>query len=378
MAQPTVVISINSCWNIVNFRRGILGALRGQGCRVVALAPHDESAAGLIEMGIEVVPLPMEREGVSPIQDLRLAGRYYRALARIRPDLFLGYTVKPNVYGSLAAHALGIPVINNVSGLGTAFIRQGWLTRIVSALYRYAFRKSQVVFFQNRDDQELFLAKRLVRSDQARLLPGSGIDLERFRPAPESDGGDGITFLLIARMLWDKGIGEYIGAARLLRQRYPAARFQLVGFLDVPNRTAVPREAVEQWVQEGLVEYLGAVEDVRPFIAAADCIVLPSYREGLPRTLLEGAAMGKPLIASDVPGCRHIVADGENGHLCAARSAESLAEAMARIAALPERERREMGTRGRRRVEREFDERVVIQAYLDAVSEALASARRTR
>lgn len=378
MAQPTIAISINSCWNVLNFRRGILEALRGQGYRVVALAPHDESAAGLTEMGIEVVPLPMQRDGISPIEDLRLAGRYFRALARIRPDVFLGYTVKPNVYGSLAAHALGIPVINNVSGLGTAFIRQGWLTRLVSALYRHAFRKSQVVFFQNRDDRELFLKARLVRPEQARLLPGSGIDLKRFRPAPESGGTGGAIFLLIARMLWDKGIAEYVGAAKLLKRRFPTARFQLAGFLDVPNRTAVPREAVEQWVEDGVIEYLGAADDVRPFIAAADCIVLPSYREGLPRTLLEGAAMARPLIATDVPGCRHIVADGENGYLCEPRSAEALAGAMERMLSLSEEERREMGDRARRRVERDFDEKLVIRAYLDAVGEALASARRSR
>jgi glycosyltransferase involved in cell wall biosynthesis len=374
MAGPTVVISINAAWNVVNFRLGLVRGLQARGWRVVALAPDDGYGARLAGLGVEFVPLPMDRQGTSPLRDLLLLGRYYRALRRIRPDVYLGYTAKPNVYGSLAARALGIAVINNVAGLGTAFIRQGLLTRIVSGLYRLAFRRSSTIFFQNAEDRDLFVAERLVDPARAKLLPGSGIDLERFRP--ESDGapsaGRGFAFLLVARLLWDKGIAEYVAAARQVRAQAPEARFQLLGFLDVPNRTAVSREEVEAWVGEGLIDYLGETDDVRPFIAAADCLVLPSYREGLPRTLLEAAAMAKPLIATDVPGCRSVVRHGANGLLCVPRNADSLAEAMLAMLRLSEPERRAMGRSGRALVEAEYDERLVVELYVEAIVAALA------
>lgn len=369
MTQKTILISINASWNIVNFRQGLIRGLQGAGWRVVALAPPDAYSARFADLGVEYRPIEMDKKGVSPLRDMRLLGRYYRALKALNPDVFLGYTAKPNVYGSMAAHALGIPVINNVSGLGTAFIREGMLTRIVSALYRTAFRRSATIFFQNAEDRDLFVGRRLIAAGKAKLLPGSGIDLTRFAPAavgPE----DGFAFLLIARLLWDKGVREYVEAARIVRAAAPDARFRLLGFLDVENRTAVSRAEVEAWVAEGLIDYLGAADDVRPAIAAADCVVLPSYREGLPRTLLEAAAMAKPLIATDVPGCRQVVTEGVNGFLCTVRDPRSLAEAMLRMLRASPAERAAMGTAGRARVELEFDEKIVVARYLAAIEEA--------
>jgi len=371
MSERCVALSINASWNIYNFRQGLIRALQGAGYGVVALSPPDSYAARLAELGVEHVPVAMDSAGVSPVHDLALLRRYRRALKALRPDVFLGYTAKPNVWGSLAAQSLGIPTINNVSGLGTAFIRNGLLTRIVAGLYRLAFRRSSTIFFQNPEDRDLFIAKRIVAADKTGLLPGSGIDLERFVPAP-ADNGAAITFLLVARLLRDKGVGEYVEAARSLRARYPDARFQMLGFLDVANRTAVSRAEVEAWVADGVIDYLGHADDVRPAVAAADCVVLPSYREGLPRTLLEAAAMGKPLIATDVPGCRHVVAEGENGFLCAARDAGSLADAMARMIELPPADRLKLGAAARARVEAEFDEKIVARAYLDAIEQALS------
>ncbi|HEX8584125.1 MAG TPA: glycosyltransferase family 4 protein [Allosphingosinicella sp.] len=373
MAQQTVLISINAAWNILNFRLGLLRALQESGYRVVALAPPDEYGPRLAEHGIEYHPIEMDKQGTSPLRDFQLLLRYARAMRRLRPDILLAYTAKPNVYGSLAAHALGIKVINNVSGLGTAFIREGLLTRIVSGLYRLAFRRSATVFFQNGEDRDLFVERGLVGEAQARILPGSGIDITRFRPegAEAPAPGRPFTFLLIARLLWDKGVGEYVEAARIVRRELPNARFRLLGFLDVPNRTAVARKDVEGWVAEGLIDYLGASDDVRPHIAASDCVVLPSYREGLPRTLLEAAAMAKPLITTDVPGCRHVVADGVNGFLCEVRAPRSLAGAMMRMARLPQRERAKMGAAGRARIEAEYDEKLVIARYLEAIRDAL-------
>ena len=368
----TVVISINASWNIVNFRAGLIRALRQKGWRVVALSPPDDYSARLAELGAEHVPIAIDSLGVSPVRDLALFVRYHRLLKQIRPDAFLGFTAKPNIWGSLAANALGIPVINNISGLGTAFIEGGALRRIVSILYRAALRGSEAVFFQNPEDRQLFLHRRLVRPDQTRLLPGSGLDLVWFRPAAIPPGP--FAFLMIGRLLWQKGVREYVEAARIVRRKAPDARFRLLGFLDAPNRSAVPRAEVERWAADGLIDYLGATDDVRPHIAAAHCVVLPSHREGLPRALLEGAAMGRPLIATDVPGCRQVVEDGANGFLCDVRDAPSLAEAMLKMLSLPQDLRSAMGAAGRERVERQFDERHAIRPYLVAL-DALSARR---
>jgi glycosyltransferase involved in cell wall biosynthesis len=372
MTSKTVLISINASWNIVNFRQGLIRGLQAQGYRVAALAPPDAWSGRFADLGVDYHPIEMDKKGVSPARDLLLLTRYYRLLKALKPDVFLGYTAKPNVYGSLAAQALGIPVINNVSGLGTAFIRQGLLTRIVSGLYRTAFRRSHTVFFQNDDDRGLFVRGRLVAEGKAKLLPGSGIDLERFQPS-EAQRGEGtpFTFLLIARLLWDKGVGEYAEAARLVRAEAPDTRFEMLGFLDVENRTAVPRSDVEAWGAEGLIDYLGPSNDVRPAIAGADCVVLPSYREGLPRTLLEAAAMAKPLITTDVPGCRQVVDQGMNGFLAEVRSARSLADAMLRMIRLSPAERRAMGAAGRAKMEREYDEKLVVARYLAEIADAV-------
>jgi glycosyltransferase involved in cell wall biosynthesis len=373
MPGKTIAISINASWNIFNFRAGLIRALRAEGHEVVALSPPDAYAPRLAELGARHVAVPMDSAGVSPVQDLLLLARYRRALEAAQPDVFLGYTAKPNVWGSLAAQSLGIPTINNVSGLGTAFIREGLLTKIVTALYRRAFRRSATVFFQNGEDRDLFVSRRIVDAGKAALLPGSGIDLERFAPRPREDAADRrFAFLMVARLLWDKGVREYVEAARIVRARHPEVRFRLLGFLDVVNRTAVPRAEVESWVAEGLIDYLGDAEDVRPVLADADCVVLPSYREGLPRVLLEASAMGKPLIATDVPGCRHIAEEGVNGFLCTVRDHVSLADAMTRMLALPLAERAAMGGAARARVEADYDEALVARRYIEAIGKALS------
>ncbi|HZF44627.1 MAG TPA: glycosyltransferase family 4 protein, partial [Sphingomonadaceae bacterium] len=289
-----------------------------------------------------------------------------------RPACFLGYTVKPNVYGSLAARLCKVPAVNNISGLGTAFIANTWLTPVVEKLYRVGLAGAHRVFFQNEDDHALFRARKLAPAGRTQVLPGSGINLSTFsaQPSPARVCEDAPTFLLIARMVRDKGVLEYAAAARLLKARHPGWTFRIVGFLDVANRTAIDRATVETWVASGDVLFDGPSPDVRPHIAAADCIVLPSYREGTSRVLLEAAAMGRPLVATDVPGCREVVEDGINGFLCQARDVDSLAAAMERMGKLDPQERALMGAAGRAKVEREYDERIVIDAYLDAIRSA--------
>jgi glycosyltransferase involved in cell wall biosynthesis len=285
MAERTIIISANAAWNLVNFRAALIRALIAAGYRVVAAAPPDpEAEAGLAALGCEFVAIPIDSRGLSPIGDLRTLIAFYKIFRRVRPLALLGYTVKPNIYGSLAARAAGVRAINNISGLGTAFIRRNWLTHLVKRLYRTGLARSDVVFFQNETDRDEFLTARLVSQRQARLLPGSGIDAEWFAPRPRPPKGEGTTnFLLIARLLRDKGVVEYVDAARALRRNNPALRFRILGFLDVENRTAIKRQTVDGWVDEGAVEFLGASGDVRPYIAYADCIVLPSYREGTSR-----------------------------------------------------------------------------------------------
>ncbi len=319
------------------------------------------------DLAVERIPVRIDRAGLNPLADLGLLAEYRRLLNRIRPAAYLGYTIKPNVYGCYAAASLGIPSIPNVSGLGTAFIRNGPLQHIVTALYRIAFRRTPVVFFQNEEDGDLFLRRGIVRPRQGRVIPGSGVDLERFAPAPLSARSP--TFLMVGRVLRDKGVMEFIEAARALRSESSGMQFQLLGPLDEGNRSAIRPAELESWVAEGVVEYLGTSDDVRPAIAASTAVVLPSYREGLPRSLLEAGAMARPLIATDVPGCRQVVEHEVNGFLCAVRDPVSLTAAMRRMAELPEGERLAMGQAARRKVQEEFGEEQVICAYLDVLAD---------
>ena len=365
--KRTVVLSANSDWNVANFRPGLIRALRDAGYEPVVIAPQDPAAdSRMRELAVERIPVTIDRSGLNPWADWKLRRQYQRLLGRLKPAAYLGYTIKPNIYGSLAAASLGIPAIPNVSGLGTAFMCDGPLQQIVTRLYRFGFRRVPVVFFQNGEDRDLFVRRRLVRDAQARVLPGSGVDLDRFTPAPQAEGPP--TFLLVGRLLRDKGVYEFVEAARSLGETLAGARFQLLGPIDEGNRTAIQRGELDRWVREGVVEYLGTTDDVRPFIAASTAVVLPSYREGLPRSLLEAAAMGRPLVAADVPGCRDVVEDGVNGFLCVVRDAASLASAMRRLAELSPERRNEMGAAGRRKVEEQFSEEFVVRAYLDVLA----------
>jgi glycosyltransferase involved in cell wall biosynthesis len=313
----------------------------------------------------------MERSGIDPIKNLASLLGIFKIIRQKRPDIFLGFTIKPNIFGSIACRRLKVPAILNVSGLGTAFLSGPVVRRAILSLYQFAFARADVVFFQNSDDSELFVEERAVRAGQAHLLPGSGINLTHFAPSSLPFEP---RFLMIGRLLADKGVREYVTAARQLKARIPAANFALLGQLDHQNRSAISEDELNRWVTEGVVDYRGATNDVRPFIRQAAAVVLPSYREGLPRTLLEGAAMGRPLIGTDVAGCRQVVRDGVTGYLCQARSATSLAAAMERFANSAYSKRLAMASNARAMVEEEFDERLVVEAYLREIDKCVAAA----
>ena len=363
-----ILITVNAAWNVWNFRRPVVDALITDGHRVTVLAPADDSVADLKSIGCSFLPLDMNVKGLNPLEGLKLVQQFKRVFRHERPDVVLSYTIKNNIFGAMAAKACKTPFVPNVTGLGTAFLSGGLLQTVAEGLYRKAFGPLTCVFFQNADDRDLFLARRLVKDEHAHLLPGSGIDLARFAAAAYPAQTDAPVFLMIARLLRDKGVVEYVEAARLVKATRPDARFQLLGAVDAANRTAIDVATVQSWQDEGAIEYLGTTDDVRPYIAASHCVVLPSYREGAPRTLIEAAAMARPLIATDVPGCRSVVEDGENGILCAARSADSLARACLAFLALSDEEQSAMGRSGRAKMEAEFDQVLIVQAYRDAVA----------
>ncbi len=369
LKSTKIVIASNSTWSIVNFRTGLIRALLDSGCEVIAVSPSDDYAPHLLDLGCRYLPLAMDNKGTHPGRDLLLLWRIWRLLRRERPDVYFGFTVKPNIYGSLAARVLRIPVINTITGLGASFNKQNWLTLLVRALYRFVLACSVMVFFQNEDDQRLFVTGNLLPSEKACRIPGSGVNIKHFKLMPLPVHDNRFRFLLIARMLKDKGVGEYVEAARVMKDCFPNAEFCLLGFLDVQNPSAISRSRMEEWTTEGVVRYLGASDDVREEIEAADCIVLPSYyREGIPRALLEASAMGRPIITTDAAGCREVVDDGVNGFLCRSQDAHDLAKKMEQMLALSPEERSEMGRRGREKIEREFDERLVIDRYLEVIA----------
>ena len=371
--KPIILLSINTAWNIYHFRGSLIQALQAQGYRVVTAAPDDDYTDRLRGIVDDHYVLPMDNAGTSPFRDMLLCYRYWRLLRRVRPSIMLTYTIKPNIYGAFAARALGIPSIANVSGLGTAFIHNNWLTRMVTPLYWLAFRSAAGVFFQNPDDRDLFCDMALIDPNKAALLTGSGVDLDYFRPDDSHKNTASIAFLLVARLLWDKGIGEFIAAAHIVKSIYPNAIFRLVGPTGVRNKTAIPDAVIAAWSGQGVVEYLGASDAVREVIAQHDCVVLPSYREGMPRVLLEAAAMGKPLIASDVPGCRHVVEQGKNGLLCRVRDAQHLAECMIEFIRYSPEQRAHMGRASRAKAEQEFNQQRVLDAYLQKIASILST-----
>lgn len=362
-----IAIVLNTSWNIYNFRMNFVQALLAKGHEVHTIAPEDDYTHHLTSAGCIYHRVKMDSRGANPIKDFALMFELFMIYRRVNPDIILHYTIKPNVYGTLAASFLKIPVINNVCGLGTVFLKDNLVSFIAISLYKISFRFANKVFFQNPEDLKLFLDKKLVPAKAVDILPGSGIDLKRFQPVPFKRNAK-FTFLLISRLITDKGVLEYVEAVRKVRATGMNANFQVLGAMDPEHKRGIKVKIIQEWISSGTIEYLGTTNDVRGFIDNADCIVLPSYREGTPRTLLEAASSAKPIITTDVPGCNHVVQHNFNGLLCKLKDATDLAEKMKQMAGFEDETLRVFGQNGRTKMESEYDESVVINKYLLALA----------
>jgi glycosyltransferase involved in cell wall biosynthesis len=362
----------NTTWYIHNFRAHLISTLIERGYGVAVFSPSDKYVDCINAVGARHIHLELQNAGTNPLRELLTLSRMYSVLRLLRPSLILSFTPKMNIYTSLAARLLGVPTIANVSGLGRAFAVGGWLEYIARRLYSTALSHPKVVFFQNLEDMTEFTDSRLVDPMRAKRLPGSGVDVVRFQPRPKPEFDKGMVFLLVARMIWDKGVGEFVEAARRVKSVLPGTNFYLLGPIYMDNPAAISREQIKSWEKEAVVEYLGETDSVEDVYARCDCVVLPSYyREGVPRSLLEAASMGIPIITTDMAGCRDTLDDGKTGYLCQARNAESLAACMLRMASLTKADRKSMGDAGRRKMVREFDEQIVISCYMDEIQELL-------
>lgn len=363
-----ILILANSAAGLYGFRGELLQAFVQQGFGVFFSVPQrsdDRSVRAMVALGCQHTYVPMNRRGANPFEDLRLIRRYQRVTQTVNPDLILTYTIKPNVYGNYVGNRVGVPVIMNVTGIGSS-LSSGKLKSLAKLMYKYSCNKASVIFFQNQDNLDFFLENNMVDPNKARLIPGSGVNLEKFKPVSK-ERDDGVTrFLFIGRIMREKGIEEYLEVADMLTKEYSDIEFQILGsFEEEQYRSVLEKNTNPR------IKYLGQSNDVRNEIREVDCIVNPSYHEGMSNVLLEGAAMGKPLIASNIPGCREIIDDGRNGYLFDVKSAVSLKEKIKQFIRLPREHREQMGRYSRAKVEREFDRNIVVNEYMKVINETV-------
>jgi len=363
-----IVISANTSWYIYNFRRNTISTLLENGYRVIVVAPKDEYSDKIINLGAYFKDISIQRDGTNPIKDLFTCINFYLIYKKLSPSLVLNFTPKNNIYSTIAAKLLRIKVINNIAGLGTVFVNETFVSKVTRLLYKISQPHADMIFFQNDDDRNIFLENRITSKDKSERLRGSGVDLTRFKIQEAKN--DGVTrFLLVARMLFEKGITYYADAAKILKKEHgDSVEFFLLGFIDDHNPKGISSNVIDEWVKGGWIIYQGISDAVEKEMALVDCVVLPSfYREGVPKSLLEAGAMGKPIITTDNVGCRETVDDYVNGFVCQPRSLESLLKAMRLIISMTHDERLAMGAKSRQKMEENFDEKVVISRYMFAI-----------
>lgn len=350
---------------VLNFRRELVEKLIQEGYEVYISIPNSDRNKFFANLGCMIIETPVDRRGINPIKDISLILNYARIMKKINPDVVLTYTIKPNVYGTFAASIYKKPVIMNITGVGSAFASSK-LRYIASLLYKYACSKAYFVFFQNESNYSLFVSNKLVEPNKTKIIPGSGVNIERFKPVGKQNKDEIIKFLFIGRIMKEKGIEEYLQAADIITKKYPNTEFQILGmfeeekYRDVILNNKNPR-----------IKYLGISDDVRNEIKEVDCIINPTYHEGMSNVLLEGAAMGKPLIASNIPGCKEIIDDGINGYLFEARNVKQLVEKIEKFLSLDDEAKNQMGQAGRKKIEKEFDRNIVINEYMKVIEDVI-------
>lgn len=376
-ARRKVFIISRCARTLFTFRLELIKSIAASGAQVIALgAGGDGFDRRLKENGIDFRAIPVSMRSLNPLADGQLLWSLVKIMAAERPSVVHCFTIKPAIYGVIAARVCRVPCrVATITGLGYSFTSaNSLLTKVVSVLYRMALGHAHVVYFQNRDDLSLFTNHKLVNSSIARLVPGSGVDLQRFAPQGAPRTVHPRRFLMIARLLYEKGIREYITAAARVSITHPTAEFVLVGAQDLRNPTSLSTSEISSLRDSRIVRWVGEVDDVRKYIAESDVVVLPSYREGVPRALLEGAAMEKPLLASDAPGCRDVVVEGATGFLVPIRDSDALAATMRRFVEMPDDELQRMGRAARAHVQANFDEQLVIRDICATYDQVLGEA----
>lgn len=370
----TVAITGNYARWVYQFRIGLLRKLQQMGIKVVVIAAADRFERRFLREKFIFEPVRINFYGNNPVDDISLFNQIYSIYKRYEIDAVFHYTIKPNIYGGIAAKLLGIPSYAIVTGMGHVSNRENGLTSWAGLnLYRLALPLHRKVLVLNQRDANELVQMRMVKPEKLMLLPGEGVDTNYFRPLSDKKMPDYPSFLFSGRLMEDKGIYEFVEAARILRRRYPLCRFRILGMLDPKGIHSVPVQTVKQWVNEGVIEYLGETVDVRPFLAKSDCVVLPSYyREGLSRILMEAASMETPIITTNQPGCQEVVDDGRTGLLCRLRDVHDLTEKMEQFILMDKTDRLIMGKNARIKMESQFDEQLVIQHYLNLLAEDFA------
>ncbi len=368
--QPTdkklIAFVSRNCWSVYNFRSDVLKALLDDGYAVAVIAPGDEFAAMLTGMGCTHHEVNFSNKGRNPFADIRLYFQLKSIYRKLKPKMIFHYVIKPNIYGSLAASSLSIKSVAVVTGLGYAFAKRNWLYRLVKQLYKIALKRPEEVWFLNNEDAGIFNKEKIAGIEKIKVLPGEGVNVNYFSPAfnGEKIPNEKFCFLMSTRLLKSKGISVYADAARILRQKNYQVNFDLLGFFEEHHPDAITPEDLYKWEQEGLITYKGFVKDVRPYLKAADCFVLPSfYNEGVPRSLMEAASMELPIITSINKGCREVVLNNSTGFLCNPNDPFDLAEKMERMIKLTPNFRMRMGKHGRLHVMKKFNVEKVVEEY---------------
>lgn len=362
-----IIILENTYYTVLSLRMEILRHFRDKGYEIYVLSKAEKNDIEVLEKeGFHC--RPVGTVVLNPIKALLFFLKLTMEIKRIQPTMIFSFTIRPNLFGSIVARLLGLPIVSNVTGTGPLTTDRSMVYRLIRLAYKFAFLKNQHVFFQNEDDYEFFLKSKYVSKDQAKLLPGSGVDTDYYTPRLKTQKE--FSFLMVSRLIVDKGVRDYVEAARIVKSTYPEVQFCLLGpyWQQSTSKNTITEAEVKAWEEEGLINYLGYTLDVRPYMADADCIVLPSYREGCANVLMQGASMAKPLIATDVTGCRNLINDGESGYLCEVLNPVSLSEKMIQLYTLDEKNRTEMGLKGREKMIKEYQKKIVLETYEVLVS----------